>query len=411
MMAGTLRTPFFVSTTSKVKRRTMTIAKVQLGICFLLVLSVVNHAFDSSSISLTRRKRRSPFPSVRPINANTVAPIEEFPFNSKTIALSSTNNDADSNQKEPMSDKLVGILVLLTVPLTWGTYVPVVRYLYAIQPPVPGILFSACYYTLAAVTTSALVFWQSRKNRFKHEADQLEVSESEQSIQNTWPVRGGIELGSYLFIANCLQIIGLRSVESDRAGFLVQLTTVMVPFVEALFAGNLVTVPVRTWLACVFAFSGLFVMGLDGKVVGDPVSTFVTALSSFTQGDFLIIGAAVLYTLHVVRLGTYARETTPMKLAASKATAETIFSILLVIGLVGLAPLAGTQTGLLGFAAETGNEIVTFVSSFREGLANGSLPQSVLFPAIAAVFWTGWITCAYTIYAQSFGQSRVRYVT
>ena len=296
------------------------------------------------------------------------------------------------------ADKLLGILVLFTVPLSWGTYVPVVRYLYAIQPPVPGFVFSACYYALASVTTLSLALWQSRKEK----AGVIEEIE-----KKPFPIRGGIELGSYLFIANCFQVIGLQTVESDRAGFLVQLTTVFVPFVEALFAGNLATVPIRTWSACVFAFLGLFVMGLDRRVVSDPLSTFVAALSSFTQGDALIIGAAALYTLHVVRLGAYAKESTPMKLAASKATAETVFSVLLVGGLASLSSVLGEGSGLLGFASTTGKEIVNFFSSFKAGLANGSLTFPVLLPAIGAVFWTGWVTCAYTIYAQSFGQSRV----
>ena len=50
-----------------------------------------------------------------------------------------------------------GILVLLTVPLAWGTYVPVVRFLYQIEPPVPGLVFSACYYAVASITMLFLV--------------------------------------------------------------------------------------------------------------------------------------------------------------------------------------------------------------------------------------------------------------
>ena len=187
-------------------------------------------------------------------------------------------------------------------------------------------------------------------------------------------------------------MIGLETVQSDRAGFLVQFTTVMVPFAEALFAGNLLTVPIRTWFACVFAFLGLFIMGLDGKaeLANDPISALVLAFSSFSKGDFLILGAAVLYTMHVVRLSSYARETTPMKLAASKSTWETILSILLVVGLSSIAPLADEQQGgLLGFAAETGKEITSFFSSFSDGFTSGNIPSSALVPALGAVLWTG----------------------
>ena len=324
-------------------------------------------------------------------------------------------------------DKLAGILVLLTVPLSWGTYGPVVRYLYAIQPPVPGFVFSACYYVLAAVTTVSIATFMRINNDNDDNQDNNEPGKSTEStitttqtrtssnVLSSIPIAGGFELGSYLFIANCLQVVGLRTVESDRAGFLVQLTTVFVPFVEALFAKKLSAVPAKTWFACVLAFSGLFIMGIDGNessmlLLDDPLNSLTTALSSFTSGDFLITSAAILYTLHVVRLGIYARETSPIELAASKATVESVFSVLLVFGLVTLAPLAGGNDGsLVGFAAENGKEISSFFSSFSDGLSDESISDSALLSAAGAIAWTGWVTCAYTIFAQSFGQKQVRY--
>jgi hypothetical protein len=337
---------------------------------------------------------------------------------SRLSAHKSEASDDSGGEKKPasiLSDRSLGILVLLTVPLSWGTYTPVVKYLYEIQPPVPGFVFSACYYALAAVTTSTIAL---RQTRTKKESDSKDTSDDSLSTTTTstrptssWPVRGGLELGSYLFIANCLQVVGLQTVASDRAGFLVQLTTVMVPFVEALFAGNLLEVPLKTWFACILAFLGLFVMGLDGKaaLLTNPIATFATALLSFSRGDLLIVGAAVLYTLHVVRLGRYAKETAPMKLAAAKATSEAIFGVILVGGLAGLASTGMAATGgLLGFAVETGKDILSFFSLFTTGIATGAVPKSALISALGATLWTGWVTCAYTIYAQSFGQSRVR---
>lgn len=287
-----------------------------------------------------------------------------------------------------------------------------VRYLYKIEPPVPGFVFSACYYTLAAATT---LFLASRSQP-SDSIGEIESSDNDFSVESVIPFKGGIELGLYLFVANCLQVIGLQTVESDRAGFLVQLTTVMVPVAEGIFAGSLLLVPARTWAACIMAFSGLCIMGLDGKsdiVWNDP--SLLDAVFSFSQGDFLILGAAVLYTLHVVRLGTYARQTTPMKLAASKATTESILSFALIFFLVGLSFVQDTAqlqdsgtNGLLSFSLSTGHEITSFFSSFTAGISDGSISTTVLLPAFGAILWTGWITCAYTIWAQSFGQSKVR---
>ena len=280
----------------------------------------------------------------------------------------------------------------------------IVRYLYTIQPPVPGFVFSACYYTLAAGTTSLLAHQLQLRPTSIASAELDEDAETlsdDTSIKSIIPFNGGIELGLYLFVANCLQVIGLQTVESDRAGFLVQLTTVMVPICEGLFAGSVLLIPIRTWAACVMAFLGLCIMGLDGKtdVVAwnNPGEAFHEVVSTLSQGDFLILGAAVLYTLHVVRLGTYARQTTPMKLAASKATTEAILSFVLIFFLVSLSFLQDSyqifgvtgKVGLLTFSIDTGREITSFFSSFTAGLSDGSISTSVLLPAFGSILWTG----------------------
>lgn len=281
----------------------------------------------------------------------------------------------------------------------------IVRYLYAIQPPVPGFIFSACYYTLAAVTTLFLSNRSQPQSSSEVDEDDGNLG-ADFSLQSIIPFKGGIELGLYLFVANCLQVIGLQTVESDRAGFLVQLTTVMVPVCEGIFAGSVFRIPARTWGACVIAFLGLCVMGLDGKIDGswtDSGQSLFDVALSLSQGDLLILGAAVLYTLHVVRLGTYARQTTPMKLAASKATTESILSFALVLSLVGLSVFQDTyqlldvtgKNGLLSFSVNAGQEITSFFSSFTAGLSDGSISTSVLLPAFGSILWTGMFSLHY----------------
>jgi drug/metabolite transporter (DMT)-like permease len=122
----------------------------------------------------------------------------------------------------------------------------------------------------------------------------------------------------------------------------------------------------------------------------------------------LIVLAAVVYTLHVVRLGKYAKETTALKLATAKATTEAILSVGLVLSLMAISASSSVEgNGLLAYAQATGREITTFFSSITHGIVSGKVPTSVLLSALGAVLWTGWVTCAYTIYAQTFGQRRV----
>lgn len=146
-------------------------------------------------------------------------------------------------------------------------------------------------------------------------------------------------------------------------------------------------------------------MSLDGAEKGSFESL---SFGNLTQGDIMIILAALAYTFHCIRLGRYAKETSAIKLAACKATTETVWSLALVLTLVAFAgsTTAGSG-GLLAYASEQGTEIVNYVSYISNEISAHTLSLSTLLPALAAVLWTGLVTCGYTIFAQSFGQSRV----
>mmetsp|Transcript_27971 Transcript_27971/g.60934 ORF Transcript_27971/g.60934 Transcript_27971/m.60934 type:complete len:495 (-) Transcript_27971:15-1499(-) len=312
-------------------------------------------------------------------------------------------------------EKTLGALVLLTVPLAWGTYAPVVKFVYDMDPPVPGFLFSTAYYLIASASLLFLMNMTAENDI----ADLQSLNGVNGEVRTeacgtgaALPIRGGVELGAYLFLGNCLQVVGLQTVPADRAAFLVQLTTIMVPLAQAAFARDIFAIGAKTWIACLLAFGGVVVMGFDGKElnssVGDSSKVLTLSLSSITDtlsgGDLLIIMAAVAYTMHVVRLGKYAQSSTPLRLAAAKASSEAVMSLVLIIGLVSV------NNGVFGnnapgFLEKTGHEVATYLSAFGESFS--AADTSTLLPALGACLWTGWVTCAYTIYAQSFGQRRV----
>lgn len=340
------------------------------------------------------------------------------------------------------NDRSIGILVLLTVPLAWGTYTPVVKYMYEkMDPSMPGFVFSAGYYLVAAASLGILTRLQDdngRENDGEGGVDRLNGRDetndegADDCDDASVTARGGWELGSYLFVGNGLQVVGLQTVPADRAAFLVQLTTVMVPLLSALSEGKLSAVPLPTWFACIIAFAGVIIMGADdgglSSNVSDGSETIDSVLASgvgensrtqlfelvdmnqlsLSQGDILIVCAAVAYTMHVVRLGAYAPQTTPLKLAASKASTEAFLSVLLVIG---LAFIGSTHFPSPEFVGQTGSEVLgyfkTIASAFAEGGPALDEREGSIGVSVGAILWTGWVTCAYTIYAQSFGQRRV----
>ena len=164
------------------------------------------------------------------------------------IIISDTTTDVDIDTTNLQTtttkhDRTIGILILLTVPLAWGTYAPVVKYMYNnMEPSMPGFIFSAGYYIVAALTLGILsslsaadddrdsivvvddVGGRVDTTNVEEEADFLakndvstEINDNDDII-STITARGGLELGSYLFIGNGLQVVGLQTVPADRAG-------------------------------------------------------------------------------------------------------------------------------------------------------------------------------------------------
>ncbi len=276
-----------------------------------------------------------------------------------------------------INERLLGTGVLLTVPVAWGTYAPAVRYMYEnVTPAVPGIVFSALYYIVACLTLQGLLRWTTGTNvTTKEEIEYVSSSRSDATMI------AGLELGGYLFVGNWLQVTGLQTVPADRSAFLVQLTTLLVPLTQAFISKQ--RVPLLTWLACALAFSGVVIMTIDPN----------TQQLSWGKGDIYILLAAMAYTLHVIRLGAYTsssqqQQISPLSLAASKATVEAFLSC---------------ATVLVYIFVFQNQEITDYVQQMIHPNPSSSAPAIVG----ATVLWTGWITCAYTIYAQSFGQARV----
>ena len=279
------------------------------------------------------------------------------------------------------ADRDLGILVLLTVPFAWGTFEPAVRYVYAIDPPVPTLVFSLGYYLVAAVAlglASLITNDQGRK------IDSLAI-------------RGGLELGTYLFIGNWFQVIGLKTVGADRAAFLLQLTTLFVPLVQAIIRNDFNSIPQKTWGACAIALFGVFIISLDGNE-GSLADNIANILTRFSQGDAFIVAAAFSYTFHCIRLEKFAQKTPAVQLAACKAITETAWTLLVLSTVFGLAHSGG---GVIS-AKETSQEIASFFQSNERIFSDPSFSSAVL-----AILWTGLVTVAYTIYAQSYGQARV----
>jgi drug/metabolite transporter (DMT)-like permease len=380
---------------------------------------------DHHVLSHQRRCRKGRFSVIRVNNESTI----RHQFHSKRLksngsdkippetALRANNNNESAVAKSINNNdnSRSAIAVLLTVPMAWGTFEPAVRLVYQYQPNIPPFLFSFAYY-LAAATVLNFLSYISKKddghNNANHQHDQdddnvLGESSSPPSSSSSF-LPGGIELGTYLFVGNALQVIGLKTVPSDKAAFLLQLTTIFVPLVQCLLARNFKIVPIKTWIACGVALLGVALIGLDGSHDSNSANSMTW---NFGTGDFYIILGALFYTFHCLRLELYAKTTSAVRLAAAKASTETAWSglVLLVCLIAAFSPSLYPleDKPILNLARTSGDDLLTYVgNAVSESAAASSDPQH--WPEVAlATLWTGLVTVAYTIYAQSFGQARV----
>jgi drug/metabolite transporter (DMT)-like permease len=333
-------------------------------------------------------------------------------------------------------ERKAGLLVLLTVPMAWGTFEPAVRYVYDIQPDVPPFLFQFIYYLIAASSLVVALSASSNNISFSGSPKEAQVQksnpspvsattltsnssyESESSIDNI-SFRGGLELGTYLFLGNAMQVVGLKTIPSDRAAFLLQLTTIFVPLVQSVVARNFSILPVRTWLACFMALAGVAFIGLDGSSSGVEHYDVMAVSSSspmdnlsFSQGDAYIILAALFYTFHCLRLEAYAKKTPALKLAVAKASTETLWCGLAIVASLVAATVATDDsllhsTPLWDVARTSGKNILEYTNVFWDSVQDPTISFDQWFKLGAATTWIGLVTVGYTISAQSFGQARV----
>ena len=247
----------------------------------------------------------------------------------------------------------------------------------------------------------------------------------------------------------------------------------MVPMLEAFFARDLLAIPPSTWLACALALAGIFVMGMDWPFGGAEIAPTATAamqtmeeMSSFISedgvtdlvsvastvdtsapfmatadlitpdsaqvladsstamvdsanplmdtllsGDSLIIGAAFLYALQILRISKWSAEYSPLQIMTGKTMSESFFSILFVASTTWFAKSGmdtSSSNGALQYLQNSGQQTIDFIQSITQGFSEGTISSETVEHFTGACLWTGLVTTCYLVFAQSFGQQHVK---
>eukprot|EP00636_Phaeomonas_parva_P016401 CAMPEP_0118875960 /NCGR_PEP_ID=MMETSP1163-20130328/16841_1 /TAXON_ID=124430 /ORGANISM="Phaeomonas parva, Strain CCMP2877" /LENGTH=151 /DNA_ID=CAMNT_0006811527 /DNA_START=137 /DNA_END=589 /DNA_ORIENTATION=- len=130
-------------------------------------------------------------------------------------------------------DRIAGVAVLSAVPMLWGTYAPAVRTIYNLPTPPPSVLLNSLSLSVSfAALSTALTLTRAANPNPNPNADPSadpnpSAASADPSLATT--LRYGFELGLYLFMGSSIQLLGLEKTTATAAGFIVQLTTIIVP--------------------------------------------------------------------------------------------------------------------------------------------------------------------------------------
>lgn len=142
----------------------------------------------------------------------------------------------------------------------------------------------------------------------------------------------GLLLGLVLFVAINLQQVGLLGTSVSNAGFITGLYVVIIP-VLLLLGGHHVTR--QAWIAVALATAGLYYLSVKPD-------------AGIAAGDWLQLGGALLWAVHVLLVGRLARRHDPLRLSVLQY---------LVAGVLSLAVALARETITLDGLWQAGGAI------------------------------------------------------
>uniref|UniRef100_A0A7S2ZCV9 EamA domain-containing protein n=1 Tax=Rhodosorus marinus TaxID=101924 RepID=A0A7S2ZCV9_9RHOD len=209
-----------------------------------------------------------------------------------------------------------GRLLLISVPILWGSFGPAVRFLYGIEHAPRPSLFNAERLSLSALVYTFVLVQDLLKDR-KPAAEAADsegaVADGSTEEQASWLdenrawIIGGLELGTYVFLANVAQVLGLQSVGAGRAAFLNQMQTVIVP-IAGLALGIEKKLSFRTLASSFIAVFGVAILAADNN----------PEVVSSLKGDILELTSALFFSLYILRLTSYSKRTKLPRLVGGK---------------------------------------------------------------------------------------------
>lgn len=145
-------------------------------------------------------------------------------------------------------------------------------------------------------------------NRSKNSKD---ISGTDPSASKNY-FKGGIILGSILFVASSFQQVGIVYTTAGNAGFITGFYVILVP-IFGIFIGK--KTHFNVWIGSALALAGMYLLSVKQNL-------------TVGYGDILVFFAAVFYALHVLTIGHYATKSDNLKISALQFAVCSIYSII-----------------------------------------------------------------------------------
>ena len=162
-----------------------------------------------------------------------------------------------------------GLLFLVTAAVIWGAAFVAQR---VGADKITPFFFNASRFIVGAVSLIPLIFI-------------FERGATDRKMMKTTAVTGVIA-GLILFTASYLQQLGVGLTDSaGKSGFITGLYMIIVPII-GIFIGK--KTAVNTWIGAILGVGGLFLICMSGTKL------------TFTPGDLVLIGCAVMFAVHIL---------------------------------------------------------------------------------------------------------------
>ena len=276
---------------------------------------------------------------------------------------SSTTITATKKEKEPMSDVVKARLLLLCAAALYGTNFSLVKILGETGMSVG--LSSTLRFGMAALVTAP---WLLKVEK-EHKDSRWETL-FDPNGREFQAAMAGLEVGMWNSIGYVAQAVGLETTSASKSAFLCSLAVVMVPMLDYLSGKKLLT---RQVVGAVLAVIGVGVLELEGM---SSLSDFANSLE---PGDIASLIQPIAFGLGFWRVES-AMSKFPNE--ADRATGAQLLAVFL--GSAAYMVVMGTFVD-----PSTIPDMNTLVSWVTDPVILGAL------------FWTGVVTTALTIYMET----------